>query len=262
MKPNRSKLMYFLAVILLCAGWAVPSIASGQTFKDANRLYKDSKYDQAIEAYEKISRTGFESGALYYNLGNSYFKKGELGRALLNYERSRLFIPGDSDVRSNYNFVRSLLNVPSGPQGAPWFLKWADLLFDGTGMNGLTVIVSVLWIAMLALSAARLWLPALKPYAVPLAGLCAAALVVSSVALARKTAFYEHGAVVLGSELEAKFEPGAGATTYFKLAEGSPVFILDRTAGWVKIRRPDAKIGWVPADSIAAIKEVPGPGPQ
>jgi tetratricopeptide (TPR) repeat protein len=254
MKPDRFNVRNLLIVIFLCAGCAVPPAACAQSFKEANRFYKDNKYDQAIEAYEKIIRTGFESGELYYNLGNSYFKKGELGRALLNYERSRLFMPADSDLRSNYHFVRSVLNVPAGPQGSSRFLNWADLLFDGIGMNGLTALLSVLWISILALLAARLWLPALKPYAVPLAALCAAALIASSVALARKISYYEHGAVVIGSDLEAKFEPGSGATTYFKLTEGSPVFILERASGWIKIRRPDAKIGWVPAESIAAIK--------
>ena len=245
----------FLIVMFVCAGTAMLPAAYGQSFKEASQFYKENKYDQAIEAYEKTLAHGFESGNLYYNLGNSYFKKGELGRALLNYERSRLFIPADSDLRSNYKFVRSLLNVPAGAHGSRWFLKWIDVLFDGVGLNGLTVVVSVLWISILGLLSSYLLLPLLKPYVTPLCAICAAALIVSSVALTRKIGDYEHGAVVIGKEVEAKFEPANGATTYFKLAEGSPVLILDRTAGWVKIRRPDSKIGWVSSGAVAGIRE-------
>jgi tetratricopeptide (TPR) repeat protein len=255
MNPIRLISKILLFVILLCAGWLAPVTAYAQSFKDANRLYEENKYDQAIAAYEKIIQSGFESGELYYNLGNSYFKKGELGRALLNYERSRLFIPADSDLRSNYRFVRGLLNVPSGTSGTRWFLKWIDLSFDGVGLNGLTVIISVLWFLILVLLSARLWLFAWKQYTTPLICLCGAALIICSIALAGKAGYYEHGAVVTGRDVEAKFEPAAGATTYFKLAEGSQVFILDRAAGWVKIRRPDAKIGWVESSGIAGIRE-------
>jgi tetratricopeptide (TPR) repeat protein len=244
-----------MLTVLLSAAPVVPTAAFGQSFKEANQFYKENKYDQAIEAYEKILQSGFESGNLYYNLGNSYFKKGELGRAVLNYERSRLFIPADSDLRSNYNFVRSSLNVPSGQGESRWFLRWIDLLFDGAGINGLTVMVSVLWLGILVLLAACLFSRGLRQFAAPVIAFCAAALIISSIALARRITHYEHGAVVIIREAEAKFEPRPGATTYFKASEGSPVIVLDRAAGWAKIRRPDAKIGWVPSPAIAGIRE-------
>ena len=97
-------------------------------------------------------------------------------------------------------------------------------------------------------------MPVLKQYAAPLAAILAVFLIICSAALVRKIGYYEHGAIVVASEVEAKFEPGSSATTYFKLTEGSSVIVLDRSSEWIKIRRPDSKIGWVQASSIEKIK--------
>ena len=42
-----------LAVFILLTGLFAQPVAA-DSFQDANQLYKDNKYDQAIEAYEKI----------------------------------------------------------------------------------------------------------------------------------------------------------------------------------------------------------------
>ncbi|MFA5100990.1 MAG: tetratricopeptide repeat protein [Candidatus Omnitrophota bacterium] len=244
------------AVLLVCVlvgGWFVHP-AAGQSFKEADQFYKDSKYDEAVEAYEKLLRGGSESGNLYYNLGNSYFKKGDLGRAILNYERAKLFIPHDSDLRSNYDFVRGVLNLPARYSSEIWFFRWLDRLFDGAGLNMLTILVSALWLTMIVLLSAALFLSAFRQFAAPLAGMLAVLLIVCSLALSRKIGYYEHGAVVTANGADAKFEPNSGATTYFKLAEGQSILMLDRSAGWVKILRPDSKIGWVEAADVSAIR--------
>ena len=248
-----SKTIAFLIACVLIMGWFIQPVAA-QSFKEANQFYKENKYDQAIAAYEKISQAGFESANLYYNLGNSYCKKGQIGRALLNYERAKIFMPHDGDLRSNYDFVKSVLNVPVRYSCQPWFFRWLDRLFDGIGMNMLTMIVSALWILILVLLSASLFLPAIRQISPLLNGILAVMLIVCSLALARKAYFYQHGAIITDREVEAKFEPQVGATTYFKVFEGNSVLILDRTAGWVKVRRPDGKIGWVAALGICAIR--------
>ncbi len=250
----RSRTAKAAALLLILAAWFGHPCEAGY-FQDANLLYKNNKYDEAVSAYEKILEGGFESGALYYNLGNSYFKKGDLGRALLNYERAKIFIPHDSDLRSNHNFVRNILNVPPRYSSEPWFLRWLDRSFDGIAMNSLTVLAGALWFLILIILASILWLPSLKRPAVPLAVILAVMLLACSVALGRKAVSYERGALIIAGGVEAKFEPRDGATTYFSIPEGSFVTILDRSGAWVKVRRHDAKIGWVKDKAVAAIRQ-------
>ncbi|MCU0651254.1 MAG: tetratricopeptide repeat protein [Candidatus Omnitrophica bacterium] len=243
-----------MTVFALLLSVLVPACSYGQSFKEANQLYKEGRYEQAVEYYESALKQGFESGNLYYNLGNSYFKKGELGRALLNYERAKFFIPHDSDLRSNHDFVRSALDLPKRYSREKWFFRWLDRLFDDMGANGLTLLISAMWISLLALLSAALFMPALKRPSAWLGAFLAVFLIICSIALARKISYYEHGAIVITKEAQAKFEPADSATTYFKLTEGASVMMIDRSQDWVKVRRPDSKIGWVQAASIEKIK--------
>ena len=61
---------------------------------------------KAIELYEGILKSNGESAAVYYNLGNTYYKAGKIAPAILNYERCLLLDPGDSDARFNLQMAR------------------------------------------------------------------------------------------------------------------------------------------------------------
>ena len=53
-----------------------------------------------------ILRTG-ESADIYYNLGNSYYKIGDIAKAILNYERALILKPANKDIRSNLEIAKS-----------------------------------------------------------------------------------------------------------------------------------------------------------
>ena len=121
---------------------ATNDTAADKLFYQANAAYKESKYDRAIENYEKLIKSGLESPNLYYNLGNSYFKKGEAGKAIVNYERAKRFIPNDSDLKSNYDYAHSSLNLERKPFGN-LFEKLADRLFEGATIKSLNDFVFI-----------------------------------------------------------------------------------------------------------------------
>ncbi|HPR32608.1 MAG TPA: tetratricopeptide repeat protein, partial [Prolixibacteraceae bacterium] len=71
----------------------------------ANRYYLSDDFARAIESYENLINQGYEPAALYYNLGNAHYKRGNLARAILNYERALLLAPNDEDIRFNLELV-------------------------------------------------------------------------------------------------------------------------------------------------------------
>ncbi|MGB6422385.1 MAG: tetratricopeptide repeat protein, partial [Anaerolineales bacterium] len=88
----------------------------------ANKLYESGQYDQATQILEQIISQGVQDSAIYYNLGNVYYKQGDLGRAIVNYERAALMNPRDSDIQANLTIVRnqaeqseSLPAIAAGP---------------------------------------------------------------------------------------------------------------------------------------------------
>ena len=98
----------FVGLVGLCT--ALPSTAQEQArqYLSALGAYKAGNYQAAIEGLEQIAQSGVRSGGLYYNLGNAYLKHGELGPAILWYERAVTLIPNDPDLRFNLDYARSL----------------------------------------------------------------------------------------------------------------------------------------------------------
>ncbi len=224
-----------------------------QSFYLANLLYKENKYAQAIEEYNKILSNGFENGYLYYNLANSYFKNGELSKAMLNYERARFFIPSDSDLKSNYEYTKSLLNLNQQESYSNLLLKWIDKFSDGISINALTLILSLLYALFFTILILRIFIRRIKKFDSLLITAVIALFALSAIALNRKITYLNSGAIVINKELDAKFEPFDSATIYFTLREGAKIKVVDAGNNWYKIKRGDEKIGWVNKSGIEMI---------
>lgn len=250
-------LLFFVAIFNPCSSFAQGAelTTANQFFYQGNSAYKESKYDTAVDNYEKVASSGLKSGNLYYNLGNSYFKKGELGKAILNYEKALFFIPNDSDLKSNHEYVLSLLNL--GPQSfGNWFEKLANRLFEKATVNFLTILLSIIYITAILVLICNLFFDWAKRSIKVFFLIILALFVLSAVSLNSKITYLSKGAIVISKEADAKFEPTEDGTTYFKLTEGSKVEILEKVENWHKIKRPDGKIGWVRKTNVELFSDM------
>uniref|UniRef100_UPI004057271D tetratricopeptide repeat protein n=1 Tax=Candidatus Electrothrix sp. TaxID=2170559 RepID=UPI004057271D len=75
-------------------------------FEQANISFTQGEFEQAIAQYSNIISKHGVSASLLYNLANSYAAAGEVGQAVLNYERARHLAPGDADIQGNLEQVR------------------------------------------------------------------------------------------------------------------------------------------------------------
>ena len=124
-----------LAVIVLIsmlAGEAVSAEpgARQRTFIRALEIFDAAKtpreYRDSAEVLESLLADGFRNGAVYYNLGNAYFRAGEFGRAIAAYRKARPYRPRDPYLEAN---LRQALSVAPGhlPEAPPpW---WTHVLF-------------------------------------------------------------------------------------------------------------------------------------
>ncbi len=235
--------------------WAQPAgMDPERIFARGNALYQDGKFDEAIREYDRILAAGLESGPLYYNIANSYFKMGEVGAAVLNYERARSLIPGDSDVRSNYSFAREEAGLDFPVMPGTRIAQWNDRFWSGLGTDALTAVASSWYTLIFLLLAAGLIIrrPGVRRTLHVLLGVCVVAALVSFAALKRRVRYLERGVVVTEST-DAKFAPLESATTYFPLPQGSLAEVLEINGKYLKVRRADGKTGWVPKGTVTLI---------
>ncbi|MFH0772015.1 MAG: tetratricopeptide repeat protein [Candidatus Omnitrophota bacterium] len=235
----------------VCYAQQEPIDSVKSSFYRANSLYEQADYDEAIKQYSSILENGLESGNLYYNLGNCYFKKGELGKALLNYEKARRLMPLDKDLESNYEYACSLIKGGVAASKNSLSLRVLNNLFEKFTIDGLTILLSALYVLILVSVLMSLFFRPFKNQGLVLVIFMGMFFIVGLAGLKGKISLFNKEAIVTVEQADAKFEPMDKATTYFTLYEGMKVEVISSTGDWYKIRRQDNKSGWMENSALS-----------
>jgi tetratricopeptide (TPR) repeat protein len=221
-------------------------------FVSAGIAYKSGRYEEAIQKYKQIIEQGLESGAVYYNLGNSYYRNGDIGKAVLNYERAKRLIPRDSDLKFNERYALSQVPRYEGQKEEGFLLGRLHSFVDFYTFDEMVLIMAGLIFAAgltFLFSLYGHWPKAWVRWIMIFFTLIA---LVYAVGLIDKIVSSKDVAVVL-KNAQTYFEPREASTVHFKLSEGMKARILRSEGAWIKIQRLDGKVGWVPSDVLERI---------
>jgi len=249
-----AKTLFFVFFVCFLVGHVsyADNDAARSLFYEAGFLYKDGEYESAIEKYKEIIYDGRESANVYYNLGNCYYKIGKIGKSLLNYERAIRFKPRDSDLISNYKFVKSLVNDNVLEPEINWFKKLESKYLSSISVNEMMLIHFVLMILSMGLFIYFFFLALKhKKYSLYIV-LLVTTVVVHTIVLQAKMIPERRAAIIL-AKTESRFEPTEESTTHYKLPEGAKVTLLSKEGDWIKVKRVDGKMGWVHRSYIEKI---------
>ena len=94
------------------AATADKAVAGGKSLADqANAAYQRDDFNSALSLYEQAAKEDGTSSLLYYNMGNTHYRLGNMGKAVLCYERALLLDPSNDDARTNLEFVNDKLQL-------------------------------------------------------------------------------------------------------------------------------------------------------
>ena len=213
-------------------------------FIAAMKAYKSQDYGTAIKEMERIVQSGVRNGALYYNLGNAWFKDHQLGRAVLWYERALKLLPNDPDLRFNADYASSLTRDATDERTvSPWrvFFFWKHRLSQSTVLL-LAVIFNLLFWSILAvrrISGRRGLRHAAMAAAVP-------TLIFMMTALFN---YYEAAHIRQGIVLDERVSVRSGlditSTELFVLHAGAKIRVVKQNETHFQIRFGEDKIGWI-----------------
>jgi tetratricopeptide (TPR) repeat protein len=243
------KLRLFAAVIAVLFGSKAVAQSPDQVFENANVLYQQGKFEEARDAYEQLVHNGYVGGELFYNLGNCYYKTGNVAGAILSYERARRFIPNDEDLKHNLTLANLMITDRIEP--APRLFLWDvwDTVKNAFSFDTVTLLLAVAYVLFIAAFAVVLLARKypVRKYAF-LSGMFFAPVFVLLVAIfLGKIAELQRDdvAVMVAQVTTVKNSPDSKSSDAFVLHSGVKVEITDRVNEWIKIRLADGKVGWV-----------------
>ena len=222
------------------------------------QAYTNGDYAQALQDWEDVRATGLMSRELYYNLGNAYFKTGEIAPAILWYERALRLDPSDADVRYNLEFAKAQTQDKIDEVPEIFFEQWGHALcylLPSDTWAGICIVFFALTVGLVLLFLlGRTSAQRRLGFFTAIVTLILAFLGWDFAQWQKTEAERQDMAIVMRPVSSVKSSPSAdSAKDLFILHEGTRVKILDNVSGFSNIELADGRQGWISARDIEVI---------
>jgi tetratricopeptide (TPR) repeat protein len=222
-----------------------------------NSYYMNKDYDMAVRCYLEVIQRGYESGDLYYNLGNVYYKSDHIANAILYYEKALLLKPGDEDIMQNLMLANARIIDKIDTIPAFFIKRWIKYIQGLLSPNHWAVLCLILFF----LSLAGFTLFAISNrIQLKKAGFTAGVILIifTITGLAfmqtRIRQIQQHdNAIIMVSSVNARSSPDEQSTNVFVLHEGTKVMLTDSVQQWKEIRIANGNKGWIPREVLEEI---------
>ncbi len=233
----------------------VQNISFESAMDSAKTLYDEGSFDESINLYECLLSTSKLSSSLLYNLGNAYFKRGDYGRSVLNYEKALLLNPENENATYNLNLINSKLqdefeSIPFvgaskfflAINGVVHYWLWATLGF-----------VSILFFLL------RLYLAKKKKQSIVFGNTwmhLVVGCVIYWLSWSQYSALQSNGdyAIVMTNNNAISSEPNNNSTVIMRINTGTKVSVIQDAGEWKEVRCPDASTGWIKSGNLELVQ--------
>lgn len=230
---------------------------SEELFSQANRLYEEKDFLQALAKYRQIIEQGIKNGAVYYNMGNAYFKSGKLGEAILAYEKALKYYPRDEDIKTNLEFARLLTLKKENKQEQLNFAILFERLLKHFSVNewifSFEIVYTILFFS--AIMAVFVKQERVKKTAEK------ALIVILPIWFLFATFMgiriywvnFRKEAVAIERNIKVYSGPAENYTLLFSVPEGTKMLIHLQREEWLQVKLPNGYSGWVNTGSVGII---------
>ena len=240
-----------LLAFLLCAVSTSSAFAQlDSDFAKANQDYAHGNFKEAISGYETLVGSGQWSANLFYDLGNAYFRTGDFGRAILNYERALALERHHPEATANLQIARDEARALEMQQ------SWPERYLQSASSNQYSISAAVaFWVGVFCIvrlifghwrSAATIALSILSLLIFAIATLAIYGLDRGSKGRAL--------AIVTGQDVQARLATADTANSVLALPPGSEVKILSTRGDWVYAVLPNKLRGWIPVKRTELVR--------
>ena len=243
----------YIILMVLCLLWFP---VHAQTKAEADSAYASEQYDKAIDIYTKLLKNG-EHAAIYYNLGNCYYKQGEIAKAILNYERALLLHPGDNDIKYNLKMAQQATvdNIKVLPE--LFLVRWYNAFVTAFTADQWAYVSVILFIGFLIMAALFFHATSisLKKSWFTL-GIIMLLVSVMTIFFALKQYHRvtdRDSGIVMTPSVVVRGAPDNSGTELFVIHEGLKVQVIGTLGDWYNVRLADGNEGWIAKTDLEKI---------
>jgi len=228
-----------------------------EKFRQGAEYFSAGRFDEALDVWTSLYKTGYRSAELNYNIGNAYFKMNNIPGSILYYERASLLKPADEDIKYNLQIARTLVVDRFEEIPELFFISWYNfmsLVLSSDTWARISIVTFIMCLIFLSLYFYS------SKYRLKVLGFWFALLMVivslSSLAftIRNKNLVYNSRVAIIFSPLvNGKSSPDNSGTDVFLLHEGTKVTVEDEVGEWFEVRLSDGNKGWIPSNSLEII---------
>ena len=244
---RRANLAAGLALMLFLLPAAVQAETAEEFFGRGNEAYHQDQFDSSIDLYGQALGLA-ESTALHYNLGNAFYRNGQIGPAILHYEKALALDPSDPDARRNLSFVREAAELQEPAPASTTQLAMRLPIKMWTWM-----LVGGFWSAL-----ALLVLPGLYGGANILTRIALAVAIAALLSASAALVGYHKisgTCIVLAEDTPLRVSPTPESSERGFLRAGTKASIRKEHGSFVFLDLPDGDLGWVQNSEIGRVWE-------
>ena len=240
----KTRSILFLAI----AAMLLPLQTHAASLDDAHRAFAEGKYHDSTQAYQAVLAENGYSAPVLFDLGNSWFREGNLAQAILAYKRAQLLAPGDPDITANLQYAQKQAGVAvAGP-------RWSDKLTGLLCASAWAWLACAAWTTFCLSFLLRKVLPQLRSL-FSLCGVVGALVMVTAIAAIFLSSSDLKQAVVVDKNAAALISPFPAAQTEFTPAPGETVTVQKAYNDFLLVTDPAGHSGWINKSQIATVIE-------
>lgn len=235
-------------LFLAIAATFVPVTLQAASLDDAHRAFAEGKYHESTQDYQAVLAEKGYSAPVLFDLGNSFFREGNLAQAILAYKRAQFLAPGDPDIAANLQYAQKQAGVAvAEPQ-------WSDKLTGMLSASGWAWLGFAAWSIFCVSLFLRRILPQQRSL-FSLSGVVSVLVLAAAIAASVVSSGELNQAVVVEKKAAALISPFPAAQTEFTPAPGETVTVQKAYNDFLLVTDRAGHNGWIAKGQVAQVIE-------
>ncbi len=226
-------------------------------FSEAVSHYDARNYDEALKAFLSLVDAGIESYEVHYNIGNTYFRLNQIGKAIVYYKRGLRLKPNDYQLQTNLDFA---INQTQDRQETAEPNPLLEIIFNtlnSISLNGWFLLSFISFLPVIAMINIMLIYYRKRDKTVPVF-LLVLFLLIFIITISATTYRWQRyidssTAVLIASASNGYSGPDSTYTRLFTINEGIVLKVVNKNEDWSQVGLPNGMIGWIKTDDFLLV---------